>query len=102
MGIIEIVLTSLGLAMDALAVAICKGLSMKKLDKKKGVIIALYFGIFQGAMPLIGYLFGSVFENFITSVDHWIAFVLLGFIGGNMLREGLSKTCEMSNSKVDF
>ena len=96
MGIIEILLTSLGLAMDAFAVAVCKGLSMKKFNKKKGIIIGLYFGLFQGLMPLIGYLLGTTFQNLITSIDHWIAFVLLGFIGGNMLKEGVSKDCEKS------
>ena len=102
MGIIEILLTGLGLAMDAFAVALCKGLSMKKFDKKKGIIIGLYFGIFQGMMPLIGYLLGTTFQNLITSVDHWIAFVLLGFIGGNMLKEAFSKEEETCNDKVDF
>lgn len=102
MGIIEILLTGLGLAMDAFAVALCKGLSMKKFDKKKGIIIGLYFGIFQGMMPLIGYLLGTTFQNLITSVDHWIAFVLLGFIGGNMLKEAFSKDEETCNDKVDF
>ena len=102
MGIIEILLTSLGLAMDAFAVAVCKGLSMKKFNKKKGLIIGIYFGVFQGLMPLIGYLLGTTFQSLITSIDHWIAFILLGFIGGNMLKEGLSKECEKNNDKVDF
>ncbi|MBQ8681288.1 MAG: manganese efflux pump [Bacilli bacterium] len=102
MGFVEILLTSLGLAMDAFAVAVCKGLSMEKLDKKKEIIIGLYFGLFQGLMPLIGYLLGTTFQNLITSIDHWIAFVLLGFIGVNMLKEGLSKECKKSNDKVDF
>ena len=102
MGIIEILLTGLGLAMDAFAVALCKGLSMKKFDKKKGIIIGLYFGIFQGMMPLIGYLLGTTFQTLITSIDHWIAFVLLGFIGGNMLKEAFSKDDETCNDKVDF
>ena len=102
MGIIEILLTGLGLAMDAFAVAVCKGLSMKKFDKKKGIIIGLYFGIFQGMMPLIGYLLGTTFQSLITSIDHWIAFVLLGFIGGNMLKEAFSKDEETCNDKVDF
>lgn len=102
MGIIEILLTSIGLAMDAFAVAVCKGLSMKKFDKKKGLIIGLYFGLFQGLMPLVGYLIGTTFQDLITSLDHWIAFVLLGFIGGNMLKEGMSKESEKNNDKVDF
>lgn len=102
MGIIEILLTSLGLAMDAFAVAVCKGLSMKTFDKKKGLIIGIYFGLFQGLMPLIGYLLGTTFQDLITSIDHWIAFILLSFIGANMLKEGLSKKCEKSNDKIDF
>lgn len=102
MGIIEVILTSLGLAMDAFAVAVCKGLSMKEFDKKKGLIIGLYFGIFQGVMPLIGYLLGTTFQSLITSIDHWIAFILLGFIGSNMLKEGLSKDSEKNNDNVDF
>lgn len=102
MGIIEILLTSLGLAMDAFAVSICKGLSMKKFDIKKGLIIGMYFGLFQGLMPLIGYLLGSTFQDVIVSIDHWIAFVLLGLIGFNMLKEGLSKECDIVNDKVNF
>lgn len=102
MGIVEILLTSLGLAMDAFAVAVCKGLSMKKFDKKKGLIIGLYFGLFQGLMPLIGYLLGFTFQNLITRIDHWIAFILLGFMGLNMLKEGLSNESDKSNDKVDF
>lgn len=102
MGIIEILLTSVGLAMDAFAVAICKGLSMKKFNIKNGLIVGLYFGLFQGLMPLIGYFLGSFFEELIVSIDHWVAFVLLGFIGLNMIKEALSNECECSNDKVDF
>ena len=102
MGIIEILLTSLGVSMDSFAVSICKGLSMKEFDKKKGLIIGLYFGLFQGLTPLIGYLLGTTFQNLITNIDHWIAFLLLGFIGGNMLKEGLSEESEKHNDKVNF
>lgn len=102
MGIIEILLIGIGLAMDAFAVAVCKGLSMEKFTWKKGVIIGLYFGIFQGGMPVIGYLLGTSFESIITEIDHWIAFILLGFIGINMLKEALSKDKESSNDLVDF
>ena len=80
MGILEFVLIGLGLAMDAFAVSVCKGLSMKTLSWKKGIIIALYFGIFQMLMPVIGYFLGTAFEGFVTSVDHWIAFILLVLI----------------------
>ena len=81
MQFFEVVLISVGLAMDAFAVSICKGLSMKKLSLKKAGVIALYFGVFQAGMPLIGFLLGKSFESFVVSIDHWIAFVLLGFIG---------------------
>lgn len=91
MDLVSIVLISIGLAMDAFAVAVCKGLSMKKIDMKKTVIIGLYFGIFQGLMPAIGYLLGVNFSSVVESVDHWIAFILLGFIGGKMIKEALSK-----------
>lgn len=87
MGIIEIILIGIGLAMDAFAVSICKGLSMKKLEFRKAIIIALYFGIFQAVMPLVGFFLGKGFESFVVSVDHWIAFILLGFIGLNMIKE---------------
>lgn len=102
MGIIEIILTSVGLAMDAFAVSICKGLSMKKYDIKKGLIISLYFGIFQGLMPLIGYFLGTAFESLITNIDHWVAFVLLGTIGINMIKEGLTSKNEKCNDNTDF
>ena len=69
MGSIEIILISLGLAMDAFAVAICKGLSMKKIDWKKALIIALYFGFFQAIMPVIGYFLGTTFESFVVQID---------------------------------
>lgn len=87
MGIIDIVVLSVGLAMDAFSVAVCKGLSMKKIDYKAAAIIALFFGAFQGGMPLIGYFLGTRFMKYISAVDHWIAFLLLAFIGGKMLWE---------------
>lgn len=102
MGVIEILLISIGLAMDAFAVSICKGLSMKKMNWKKAGIIGLYFGIFQAGMPLIGYFLGSTFANFVINVDHWIAFILLGVIGVNMIKEALSKECDSLNDNVDF
>lgn len=82
MGIIELLLLSVGLGMDAFAVSVCKGISMKKMDWKKAIIIGLYFGGFQALMPVIGYFLGSAFESLITNIDHWIAFILLGIIGG--------------------
>ncbi len=102
MGLIEILLIGVGLAMDAFAVAICKGLSMKKLDWKKAIIIALYFGGFQALMPVIGYFLGSTFGDFVVQVDHWIAFLLLGFIGGNMIKEAFDDELEKCNDNVDF
>ena len=87
MGITELLLLSLGLAMDAFSVSVCKGLSMKKIDHKGAAVTALFFGVFQGLMPLIGYFLGSRFEKFISTYSHWIAFILLGFIGGKMIYE---------------
>ena len=85
MGILEIFLTGVGLSMDAFAAAVCKGLGMRRLSVRHALVIALFFGGFQGLMPLIGWVLGSQFEQFITPVDHWIAFGLLAFIGGKML-----------------
>lgn len=85
MGIIELLLLSIGLGMDAFAVSVCKGVSMKKMDWKKAIIMGLYFGGFQALMPVIGYFLGSAFESLITNIDHWIAFILLGIIGGIIL-----------------
>ncbi len=99
---IEIFLISLGLAMDSFAVAICKGLSMKKMNYKKALIIGMYFGVFQAVMPLIGYFLGDTFDHEVTSIDHWIIFVLLSLIGGNMVIEAFSKEEEKSNDKTDF
>ena len=102
MGIIELILLSIGLGMDAFAVSICKGISMKKMDWKKACIIGLYFGGFQAIMPIIGYFLGSTFESFITSFDHWVAFILLAVIGGNMIKETFSKENENINADVGF
>lgn len=88
--------------MDAFAVAICKGLAMKKLSWKKALIIGLWFGGFQALMPTIGYLLGTRFESYVTAIDHWIAFVLLALIGANMVKESFSKEEESSNDSVDF
>ena len=85
MGIIELLLLSVGLGMDAFAISVCKGISIKKMNWKKAIIIGLYFGGFQALMPVIGYFLGSAFESLITNIDHWIAFILLGIIGGIIL-----------------
>lgn len=86
---IELFLIGAGLSMDAFAVSICKGLAMNKVNKKQAVIIGLYFGGFQALMPLIGWILGVRFQQYITSVDHWIAFILLAFIGGKMIWEAV-------------
>ena len=91
MNIFEIILMAVALAMDAFAVAICKGLATKKVQIKHMVIVGVWFGIFQALMPFIGCTIGAAFLSYIEAVDHWIAFVLLGFIGANMIRESLSK-----------
>jgi Predicted membrane protein len=98
MGPFELFLTALALSMDAFAVAICKGLSMKKATAKNSAIVGAYFGIFQAVMPLIGYLIGIQFESHIKSVDHWLAFGLLAIIGINMIREALKKDNESENN----
>ena len=102
MGIIELILLSIGLGMDAFAVSICKGISMKKMDWKKACIIGLYFGGFQAIMPVIGYFLGSTFESFITNFDHWVAFILLAIIGGNMIKETFNTECDTISDDVNF
>ena len=82
-------LIGVSLSMDAFAVAICKGLAMRKVNKKQCFVIALFFGGFQALMPFLGWLLGTRFESYITSIDHWIAFVLLAFIGGKMIVEAV-------------
>lgn len=102
MSTYELFIIAVGLSMDALAVAICKGLSMAKMSWKKGVIVGLWFGGFQALMPLIGYLLGAQFQSKITAFDHWIAFILLGLIGGNMVREGISGDEEKTDDSVSI
>ncbi len=89
MGIFELFLIGIGLSMDAFAVAVCKGLSMRKIDWGQALIVALFFGGFQAMMPFLGWALGKQFEQYITQYDHWIAFVLLAYIGGKMLWEAL-------------
>ena len=102
MGVVEILLISLGLAMDAFAVSVCKGLAMKKMSWKKAIIIGLYFGVFQAVMPTIGFFLGTTFERFITNIDHWIAFILLVGIGINMIKEAFDEESENRNDNVDI
>ncbi|MEE1251420.1 MAG: manganese efflux pump MntP family protein [Lachnospiraceae bacterium] len=99
---IELLLMGVGLAMDAFAVSICKGLGMTKVNKKQAVTIGVFFGGFQALMPLIGWILGKQFERYITSVDHWIAFILLGFIGGKMIVESLKPEEEKEIEKSDM
>lgn len=87
MNLFELIMLSLGLAMDAFSVSVCNGLSMKTIDYKGSFLTALFFGAFQAGMPLIGFFLGSRFEQYISRYSHWIAFVLLGFIGGKMIFE---------------
>ena len=94
MGFGELLLLAIGLSMDAFAVAVCKGLAMDRINLKKAGIVGLWFGGFQAGMPLLGYFLGYRFSDAIQSVDHWIAFVLLGFIGFNMVREARACPCE--------
>lgn len=96
MSIIELFLIAVGLSMDAFAVSICKGLNMTKLNKKNAAIIALFFGGFQALMPLIGWFVGSHFQKYIVSIDHWIAFGLLVFIGAQMIYESFKEEDEES------
>ena len=98
----ELLFLAIGLSMDAFAVAICKGLSSKHFNQKHAVIIALYFGTFQALMPAIGYLLGFRFQQSITTYDHWIAFILLALIGGNMVREAFEEDEENAKETADF
>ena len=100
MGIFELFILAIGLSMDACAVSICKGLATGKVEIKHMVITGIWFGGFQALMPLIGYFLGKSFERYVTAVDHWIAFVLLGAIGLNMIKEAFSN--EESEGDCDF
>ena len=94
MSLLELFIMAVGLSMDAFAVAICKGLSVKSLKPKHMIIVGLYFGAFQGLMPLAGYFLGKQFESYITKFAHWIAFVLLCLIGAYMIREAIKGEAE--------
>lgn len=94
MSLRELFILAVGLAMDAFAVSVCKGLSVRKAGVKECCIAGLYFGGFQALMPAIGYFLGVQFKEYITNIDHWIAFILLGIIGFNMIRESREKDCD--------
>ncbi len=102
MGLTELFLIAVGLSMDAFAVSVCKGLSVQKVTLRHSLCAGVYFGLFQALMPAAGYLLGTQFESLITSIDHWIAFVLLAIIGGNMIREALSHEEEKLDASVSF
>lgn len=102
MSIFDIVILSVGLAMDAFAVSVCKGLSVAKAKAKGFLAVGIWFGVFQALMPLIGYFLGSAFEKIVDSVDHWIAFVLLVLIGANMIKEAFSKDEEQKDASFSF
>lgn len=106
MGFFEVFMIGVGLSMDAFAAAICKGLSMRRATAGNILIIAVLFGGFQALMPLIGYFLGNQFEEYIVSVDHWIAFTLLLFIGGKMIievfKEGEAEKCDVFETKLNI
>ena len=94
MGFLELFLLAIGVSMDAFAVSICKGLAMKKADASGMVTVGAWFGGFQALMPLIGFFLGTLFADAIVAIDHWVAFVLLAIIGGNMLKEAFASGCD--------
>ena len=100
MDFVTLLTLAVGLAMDAFAVSICKGLAMREKVLKKGIIVGLWFGGFQALMPTIGFFLGTQFKDQITSIDHWIAFVLLGLIGINMVKEALSNEEEQADDSI--
>lgn len=102
MGIWELFLIGVGLSMDAFAVAVCKGLAMQKMRWKQAAAIAFSFGLFQALMPLAGWLLGHQFEAYITSIDHWIAFVLLGIIGGKMIWDSFHEEDESFQDRFSW
>ena len=101
MGLIELFLIAVGLSMDAFAVSVCKGLAKPKSTFKKAAIVGLWFGGFQALMPAIGYVLGAQFQEAIASIDHWIAFVLLALIGGNMIHEALDNDEEEADASLN-
>ena len=101
MDLLTLLTLAVGLAMDAFAVSICKGLAMREKVLKKGIIVGLWFGGFQALMPTIGFFLGTQFKDQITSIDHWIAFVLLGLIGINMVKEALSNEEEQADDSIE-
>ena len=101
MGFLELFLIAIGLSADAFSVSVCKGLNTRKLNLKHAYLIALFFGVFQAVMPLIGYLLGTGFSEYIEKFDHWIAFALLAFIGGKMVIEAIREKDGGPEEKTD-
>ena len=102
MGLVELFIIAVGLSMDAFAVSVCKGLSVRELKPRHALTVGAYFGGFQMLMPLIGFALGVRFQSLIMSIDHWIAFVLLGLIGANMIRESREHDEENLGASVSF
>jgi len=102
MSLATLFITAVGLSMDAFAVAVCKGLAVKKAGIRQMMLAGLWFGGFQALMPFIGYVFGSTLKEYVEKYDHWIAFVLLSLIGINMIKEALSKDCEKEGSSASM
>lgn len=102
MNLGTMLILAVALSMDAFAVAICKGLAMQKITVRKCAIVGIWFGGFQGLMPMIGYLLGNGFAGYIDSISSWIAFILLALIGGNMVKESFSKEEEEENASLNF
>ena len=102
MNFIALIFTAFALSMDAFAVSITKGMTIKNLKKSTALKMALTFGVFQGAMPLLGWALGISFESYIKSIDHWIAFILLGFIGFNMIKGFFDDRKEENASELEF
>ena len=102
MGFFELLLLGVGLSMDAFAVSVCKGLSMKKATLREGAICGVWFGGFQALMPLIGFFLGTLFAGVIQAFDHWVAFGLLAIIGVNMLKEAFSTECDCEEQNADL
>lgn len=98
MSILELFLLAVGLSMDAFAVSVCKGLSVKKLELKHALLAGIYFGGFQALMPVIGYFAGSYFADLISDYDHWIVFILLAIIGGNMIKEAFGEEEDVNDN----
>ena len=102
MGLLELFILAVGLSMVAFSVSVCKGLAMPKITLKRTLTVGLWFGGFQALMPAAGYLLGVQFRDKITAVDHWIAFILLGLIGANMIKEACSGDCDEENESLDI